>query len=272
MTNKTASAITAGTRLLGSERFYGIQNGNSRRFVTEDFLALGDILNRQSIMPVADTAAVDAIGVRTQAVAASAPLAVACSNASLLQSLRRTNYGADAGAGYSAGFYPDGPSLWLGDANDRGGFEVTIGFGLRAFNDAAQTRFFCGLLGETSPAGLEPSALVNSIGLGCDLADNNLMLMHNNGAGIATKIDTGWTGKTANEAWVMRLSALPFAQLVDYHLTQLSTGDILTGQIAAELPVNTVFLGPCLYNNNGAGGGAGVSTPFLGYAARAKGL
>lgn len=272
MTDKTLTGITAGTRLIGPERFYGIQDGKSRRFTAEHFVALGDIINRQSIMPVADTAAIDAIGCRVQTVGTGGPVAVACSNASLLQSLRRTNYGADATAAFSAGFYPDGPSLWLGDVADRGGFEATIGFGLRAFNAANQTRYFCGLIGETSPDDLEPSALVNMIGLGCDLADNNLQLMHNNGAGVASKIDTGWPGKTANEAWVLRLSAEPFAQLVEYEITRLTDGDSLTGSFATDLPVNTVFLGPCIYNNNGAGGGAGVSTPFLGYAARAKGL
>lgn len=272
MTDKILTTITAGERLKGPEKFYGIQEGNSRRFTAEYFQKLGDSINRQQIWPVADTAAIDSQGVRVQAIGTSTPVAAACSNASMLESMRRTNYGADATAAFSAGFYPDGPSLWLGDDDNLGGFEVTIAFGLKAFNAAAQTRFFCGLIGETSPDDLEPSALVNMVGIGCDLADNNLFLMHNDGAGAATKIDTGFPGKTALEAWVLHLSCLPFAQLIDYEIVRLTDGDSVSGQIAAGLPVSTVFLGPCLYNNNGAGGGAGVSTPFLGYSARAKGL
>lgn len=272
MANKDLGTLPLGARLTGAESGYMEQLGNSRR-MTFDMLADFDYaLARQRVLPVANAAAVDAMGVRVQTIGTGGPVIAPCAITNQLTSLRRTNYGNDATAAFSAGFFVSGPSLYLGDVAARGGFEMEIAFGLQALNAAAQTRFFCGLLNETTPAGLEPSALLNMIGLGCDLADTNLFLMHNNGAGVATKIDTTWPGKTAGEAWVLRLSAMPFAQLVDYHLTRLSTGAILTGSIATDLPVGTVFLGPCLYNNNGAGGGAGVLTSFLGYSARAKGL
>lgn len=272
MANKDLTTIPLGSRITGPEISYMEQGGNSRKW-TADMMADFDFaLARQRILPVADTAAIDAMGVRVQTIGTGGPVVAACVSTNQLTSLRRTNYGNDATAAFSAGFYVDGPALYLGDAASRGGFEATIGCGLQALNAAAQTRFFCGIAPETTPAGLEPSALLNTIGIGCDLADTNLQLMHNNGAGVATKIDLGWPGKTAGEAWVLFLSALPFAQLVNYEVLRLSTGLSVSGIIAAELPVSTVFLGPCLYNNNGAGGGAGVLTPFLGYSARTKGL
>ena len=272
MPNKELSNITLGSALRGDEIFYGEQDGNSRRFTASMIAALNRELAAQTVLPVADAAAIDAQGVRTQAIAASAPIASPCVSTNLLTSLRRTNYGGNAGAAHSAGFYVDGPSLYLGDVADRGGFDVSFGLGLEVLNAAAQTRYFGGLLGETDPAGLEPSALVNMIGIGADLADNTLQLMRNNGAGAATKIDLGWPGKTAGEAWMLRLTADPNAQLITYLVTRLSDGDTVEGTFATEMPVATVFMGPCLYNNNGAGGGAGVRTPFLGYVGRARSL
>lgn len=272
MANKELPALTAASALTGDERVHVVQSSNSRRTTTRDIANLNSALNLQTVVPVADAAAIDASGVRVQTIGTGGPVVAPCAATNLLSSLRRANYGGDATAAFSAGFFVDGPSLYLGDVAGRGGFDVKFGFGLEVLNAAAQTRYFGGICGEATPAGLEPSAIVNMIGLGCDLADTNLKLMHNNGAGVATEIDLGWPGKTIGEAWVLRLSALPFAQLVEYSVTRLTDGSILAGSFATEMPVATAFLGPCLYNNNGAGGGAGVKTPFLGYSGRARSL
>ncbi len=270
MAHKELASLPSAEWLTGLEKAYTEQVGNSRQMTLEMVSDVDLAIHRQRILPVADTAAIDAVGVRVQAIGTSAAVVAACSNANLLASLRRTNYGNDASANFSGGFYVDGPSLWRGDVEDRGGFYAEIGMGLAAHNADHETAFFTGLMGETNPDDLVPSALLNMVGIGADLADDNLMLMHNNGAGGATKIDTGWPAKVNGEAWILRLSAAQFAGTIDYHITRLADGTTLDGSLDAELPVNTVFLGPVHYNNNGAGGGAGVQTSFLGYSARAR--
>ena len=48
------------------------------------------------------------------------------------------------------------------------------------------------------------------------------------------------------------LFAAPNGSTVNYQATRLNTGDVATGTLSTDLPVNTQFLSPQVWRNNGA--------------------
>lgn len=76
----------------------------------------------------------------------------------------------------------------------RGGVETVSG---------ADMRLFIGLRGSTGFFGnADPSTFTNIIGFGLDAADGNVQLMHNDGAGAATKTDTAIAVSAGDEIYV----------------------------------------------------------------------
>lgn len=269
-------SVPSATALTGAEALHVVQQGNSRRAIVDQIVASVRTTGRIHLQPRVDNATLEALGIRTQAIGTSTGIAKSVTSASFLASLRRVGYGGDAGANFSGGFFSDETSMWRGNSDGRGGFTAEITYGLEALNAAAQTKLFVGFMDEVTPNDLEPTNMINMIGIGADLADNNLFVMHNDAAGGATKIDLGadWPSKTAGAVYRFLLSCSANGESFDYTVQRLDPPNIMvaSGTISSNMPGKAVFLGPVLYNNNGAGGGSGVTSAFLGFSAIVGGL
>ena len=166
------------------------------------------------------------------------------------QALRRLNYlvttaATSAVAGWRQGiltFFIGAPGAAYG------GFHYVCRFGRATGNAANATlRGFTGFVATTAaPTDADPSAGTNIIGVGCDAADTNYQIMHNDGSGAATKIDTGFPKATADatEAYELQLYA-PTGRggRVDYMFKRLSDGASVSGSITTNLPADTTMLG-----------------------------
>jgi hypothetical protein len=99
----------------------------------------------------------------------------------------------------------------------------------------------------------------NIIGIGSDPADVNLQLFHNDGSGIATKIDLGAnfpankSGAVANGvAYTLELYNSYGSNSVDYRVTKNSDGTNTTGTISTDLPLSTTPLAPQIVRTSGS--------------------
>lgn len=164
--------------------------------------------------------------------------------------LRRLNYlvttaATSAVAGWRQGIL----TFFIGAAGANfGGFHFVCRFGRATGNAANATlRGFTGFVGTTAaPSDADPSASTNVIGVGCDAADTNYQIMHNDGSGAATKIDTGFPKVVADatEMYELQLYA-PTGRggQVDYLFKRLSDGAFVEGSITTNLPSDTQMLG-----------------------------
>lgn len=110
----------------------------------------------------------------------------------------------------------------------------------------ATSRFFMGLAGiTTAPTDAQPSAQLNCIGIGYDAADVNYQIMHNDGTGTATKIDTGWAVPTTDrEDWItFETWCIGGGSTVNYRATR-EDGATFSGSISTDLPGTSTYMSP----------------------------
>jgi hypothetical protein len=175
---------------------------------------------------------------------------------SFFLSRSRLGYVSAAGAGSSAGwrYGVTGAGVVRGNAAGIGGFTHTETFGVN--QSVAGCRLFAGLWVAGGAVGnVDPSTLLNMVGIGLDAADTNLQIMHNDGAGAATKVDLGasFPGRTnAVDLYKLELSCIPNGSDITYTVTRLNTGATTSGTLSTNLPVNTVYMSQTLHINNGA--------------------
>jgi hypothetical protein len=98
-----------------------------------------------------------------------------------------------------------------------------------------------------------PSALINAIGAGWDSADTTLQIMHNDAAGVATKISLGasFPANDINAVYELVLFCPPNGAAVGYRVRRLDTGVTAQGTLATDLPAATTLLCYHAYMNNG---------------------
>lgn len=149
-----------------------------------------------------------------------------------------------------------------------GGFTWNMAAGF--VSGLADSRWWMGVRDDTTFTG-NPSAFLNCIGVGCDAGDANLHVMHNDGAGSATKINLGAdfpARGAAADLYLLELSCAPNGSDVTYTVTRLNTGDVATGTINADLPAGGTALRTFFGVNAGpsGAGGAAVAACFWHYA------
>lgn len=170
-------------------------------------------------------------------------------------SMRRVDYLVTTAAATAvAGFRGAAANFWRGNAAGLGGFHLVTRFGIATGGALATKRAFCGMRASTAaPTDSEPSAQTSIIGVGYDAADANWFVMHNDGAGIATKVNTGVTRPSADRQGVFEIALFcpPNAAFVRYEFTRLDTGEFFTGEAATDLPPNTTALNPYAYASVG---------------------
>lgn len=135
-----------------------------------------------------------------------------------------------------------------------GGFFFSARFGTPTV--VANQRVLVGLSNSTSaiPTTQDPAVgLVNFIGAGWSSADANLQIMHNDGAGNATKVNLGASFPTNNVAAVYELTLFcpPNGDAVGYRVLRLDTGDSTQGTLSTDLPAKSLLLCFHAYMNNG---------------------
>lgn len=122
----------------------------------------------------------------------------------------------------------------------------------------ATHRFALGIIGNTTSTDVDPSTFLNCIMLAYDTADTTVQIMHNDGSGTCTKIDTGWIKPTnANQYhYFLKLITDPATGTVSYEARRWNSTDfnedVFSGVIDTNLPTSSV---PVVFFSYASAGG-----------------
>lgn len=164
--------------------------------------------------------------------------------------MRRLGYVSSATAANFAGARVPAGQITLGDGAGLGGFFKITRFGISDAATVSGARMFVGISATTgAPSNVEPSTLVNSIGVGHGAANTNLFIYYG-GSAAQTPIDLGAnfpTNTLSTDAYELALFAPPgVAATVYYEVTRLNTGHVatgvLTGTSGVVVPASTTLL------------------------------
>ena len=171
--------------------------------------------------------------------------------ANQLQRMRRMGYVSAAGtAGALTSSRVAVAQITLGNGSGLGGFMKVIRFATSDAATVSGARMFVGISANTgAPTNVEPSTLVNSIGVGHGAADTNLKLYYG-GSTAQTPIDLGanFPANTLSaDVYELALYSAPnWSGLVSYEVTRLNTGNVATGDLTGtsgvQLPAPTTLL------------------------------
>lgn len=174
----------------------------------------------------------------------------------LFTSLRRLGSVSAATAGSPCGIRGGIALFCRGNAAGVGGFRAVFRFGMSDAATVAGARSFIGMYsGATQIGNVNPSTLLNIVGVGHDDTDSNLQIIYNDGSGAASKIDLGanFPANTLSvDAYELALFCPPNGSDIGYEVTRLNTGDVARGTLTSDLPANTTYLAPQMWRNNGA--------------------
>lgn len=201
------------------------------------------------VVPIGGSTTVTALGAVVSGTGTATAATMAATN--IHTALNRLNYlVTTASTSAVAGWRQSVAGYFIGAAASAlGGFHYVARFGRPTGVAAVATlRGFTGFAASTgAPTDVNPSTLVSMIGVGCDAADANYQIMHNDATGTATKIDTGFPKNTADatEMYELQLyAARGRGGRVDYVFKRLSDGASVSGSITTDLPTDTTMLAP----------------------------
>ncbi len=174
------------------------------------------------------------------------------SSASLLDSLLRSRLALGPGAGLSVAFRNGFAVWWSGNAPGLGGYVARFRFAVTSF--LVGHRAFVGLRNTAAIIGnVDPSTLVNVLGMGYDAGASQWSILHNDAAGACTAVALGAPFNVAvTDLLELELECAANAAVVDWAATNLTTGATAAGTIAANLPASTIFLATHVWANTGA--------------------
>ncbi|MBS0330804.1 MAG: hypothetical protein JSR30_13185 [Proteobacteria bacterium] len=116
-------------------------------------------------------------------------------------------------------------------------------------------RCFIGLAASTAaPTDVNPSTLLNVLGLGYDAADTNWQVMVNDGTGTCTKIDTGLARPSSDRQTMYSIIIFspPGGAWVGFRIVDEATGSFYeSAQISTNVPATTQNLTPNCYASVG---------------------
>lgn len=185
---------------------------------------------------------------------------------SLRESTRRAILTSAATAGSASEFRLAVVQCMRGNADNIGGFLAVFRFG--ASSIVATQRLAVGLWASTSATTItiEPDAIVNGVWVGNNLAHANLQLMHNDGSGVASKVDLGadFIKNQPNALYELILFCKPNDNGISYRVKRLDAAGEVSGKLMTDIPAQTTLLAPHFYLNNG-GTAAAVVLDFYRY-------
>lgn len=205
--------------------------------------------------------------------ATATPAAVTPSVGTFYGAIQRYRMSSTATAGTGAGVRTNVASWFLSSNANMGGFFYVCRFGFHAHT--ATNRAFIGLHTATaviSPT-VEPSTLVNMIGVGCDSTDTNLQIMRNDAAGTAVKTDLGasFPARASAGTWFYEFrmySPSAGGQIVHWSMHRLNDGVVTQGTLSVigDLPATGLALAAHVHYSNGttaAAGGIDLQTLYI---------
>lgn len=127
-------------------------------------------------------------------------------------------------------------------------------------------RSFAGIKGTSTVIGnVDPSTLINIVGLANDSADTNMSIMHNDSSGTATKAPLGsdFPAKytVGQHIYRLRLYVYPGGTQVKALVTDIITGKFKVVDITTDLPGGSQMY-PQTWRNNGATAQAAIMSSF----------
>jgi len=173
--------------------------------------------------------------------------------------VRRIGYISATTNNSSCGWRSSVLQIGLGNIVRTGGFHFVSRFGISDATLSTGSRLFVGLTSSTAVLGNnDPSTFTNIIGVGLDAADTTLQIMHNDGAGTATKINLGanFPESTNTDMYELALYCAPNGTEVFYEVINLTTNTEIKGSITTNLPLNTQLLTWQLWRHNSTTGAA----------------
>lgn len=177
-----------------------------------------------------------------------------------LTRMRRLGYVSAAATGSLASIRVATAQITTGSGSGLGGFFKITRFAISDAATVAGARMFVGISATTSaPSNVEPSTLLNCIGVGHGAANSNLFIYYG-GSSAQTPIDLGvdFPANTLSaDAYELALFAPPsIAGTVYYEVTRLNTGHVATGTLTGSgvaLPAsNTLMTYMWAYRTNNA--------------------
>lgn len=218
-----------------------------------------------TVVPVVGATTLTTLGESFGAVGTST--GASCTSTNLLSSQVRYVSTTAAGANSQAGL--NGSLIyWRGNAAGLGGFRFELEFGV--VTTQTTMRVCAGLYyngAAAIPLTADPSAGTDCVFMGCDAADTNMQIMHNDNAGTCTKIDLGSSfPKTNNVVYRVVFTAAANGSSIDYSVTRLDSAATATGTITTDIPSSTAFMGHiCRFGNGGtASAAAGCFFRYIG--------
>lgn len=163
-------------------------------------------------------------------------------------------------AGNSVQHYHSQALVYRGDASGRGGFTAGFRFCFESANSPANCRCFIGLLAPVTIGNVEPDTLVNVVGIAAKAGQSNLSWMQNDGSGTATMTTivsddsptVNFPARVTNNVYELVIRAVANGSSIELTLTNCDTGVSASTVLSTNLPVNTVFLSPAFWVNNGS--------------------
>jgi hypothetical protein len=134
-----------------------------------------------------------------------------------------------------------------------GGFRTEITFALGVNTTGMQC--FVGMCVLDTFLSGDASAQVDCFGLGYDAGDassGNFFIIHNDGSGSATKVNTGIARSTSLAYRLVLECPVGNASTLYWHLTDLNSGTTASGSITTNLPAADVMMNFHFQMNNGA--------------------
>lgn len=183
--------------------------------------------------------------------------------------IRRLGYVSNTTGNSTAGLRHASLQYGLGNSARTGGFHFVARFGISDATLVTGARLFVGMTSSTAALGnSDPSSFNNIIGVGMDAADTTLQLMHNDAAGVATKIDLGvnFPESTNTDMFELSLYCAPNGSTVFYEVINLTTNIEVSGSITTNLPLNTQLLAWQIWRHNVSTGlavGIDVSSVYI---------
>jgi hypothetical protein len=171
---------------------------------------------------------------------------------------QRIGFVSSASAGNSAGFFATTKNINPSAIDTSiGGYNFTCIFVVSSASPVANGRAFVGLYATAGVIGnVEPTSLVNMIGIGWDAGDATMRIMHNDGSGTATEVDLGAnfpTTTVSQDIITFNLFHPCGGAYPRYTVRNLQTGVTTQGMItSANQPAQGTMLGPQVWINNGA--------------------
>lgn len=185
----------------------------------------------------------------------------------LFTSTRRIGLVSSNGAGSSCGARLPSLQFWRGNSAGLGGFLFSSRFGISDPAPTPTARMFVGLYGVSSAIGsIQPSSLLNLIGVGCDAGESVLKLIWNDATATASTLSLGsaFPANTSNsDLYEFNLYAPSNVNFVNYQIINLRTGTAVAGNLTSNLPASTQLLAPQFWRNNGSAGGGSVGLDLV---------